>query len=178
MSPDIATDLIGRLELETMRRYLNLMPSRCRDHIVDLLRFPEDTVGGSMTNDIISLPAGLSCGKAKKKVQQMMDHVDFSNVVFIVDSRETLLLRGSINLRELLAADDLQRLEDLMDPYLQSLSPFDDATAAAYRIVSGQLAAMPVTNTDGKLIGAMTVEAAIARLVPPNSTLQRLRVFS
>ena len=65
-----------------------------------------------------------------------------------------------------------------MYPYLQSLSPFDDATSAAYRIVTGQHAAMPVINADGKLIGAMTVEAAIARLVPSNSTLQRVRVFS
>ena len=65
-----------------------------------------------------------------------------------------------------------------MDPYIQSLSPFDDANEAAYRMVSGQLPAMAVIDKDGKLIGAMTVEAAIARLVPTTSNLQRLRVFS
>ena len=101
----------------------------------------------------------------------MLDGLDFSAVVFIVDSDETRILRGSISLRELLAADESRSLEDLMDPYLQTLLPFDDATAAAYRIVSGQLPAMPVTDADGKLIGAMTVEAAIARLLPSNSTL-------
>ena len=178
MSPDIATDLVGRLEFKTMSRYLNLMPAKCRNNIVDLLRYPEDSVGGAMTNDIIFLPADVSRGKAKEIVQHMLDGLDFSAVVFVVDSNKTRMLRGSINLRELLAADESRSLEDLMDPYLQPLLPFDDATAAAYRIVSGQLPAMPVTDADGKLIGAMTVEAAIARLVPSNSTFQRLRVFS
>ena len=31
MSPDIATDLVGRLEFKTMSRYLNLMPAKCRN---------------------------------------------------------------------------------------------------------------------------------------------------
>jgi Mg/Co/Ni transporter MgtE len=65
-----------------------------------------------------------------------------------------------------------------MDPYLQSLDPFADANEAAYRIVSSQLPAMPVINKDAAIIGAMTVEAAISRLVSNTSNLQRLRVFS
>jgi magnesium transporter len=178
MSPDLATDLIGRLEFSTMRRYLNLMPPKCRNRVIELLRFPEGSVGGAMTNDIVSLAADMSCREAKEHVQEMLETVDFSTVVFVVNNETECLLRGSLNLRDLLSADDHQKLDDLMDPYIQSLSPFDDATDAAYRMVSGQLPAMPVTNNDGKLIGAMTIEASIARLVPTTGNLQRLRVFS
>jgi len=178
MSPDLATDLIGRLEIGTMRRYLNQMPAKCRNLIVELLRYPEESVGGVMTNDTVSLPLHLTCGEAKERVHQMMDDVTFSNVVFVVDDEKERLLRGSINLRELLAADDSQTLQNIMDPYLQTLTPFDDANDAAYRMVGGQLPAMPVINTRGELIGAMTVEAAIARLLPSNANFQRLRVFS
>jgi DNA-binding IclR family transcriptional regulator len=45
-------------------------------------------------------------------------------------------------------------------------------------MVGGQLPAMPVINIRGELIGAMTVEAAIARLLPSNTNFQRLRVFT
>jgi Mg/Co/Ni transporter MgtE len=69
-------------------------------------------------------------------------------------------------------------LEEIMDPYLETLEPFEDATDAAYRIVGGQLHAMPVVATDGRLIGAMTIDAAISQLVPATSSLQSLRVFS
>jgi len=161
-----------------MRRYLNKMPAKCRNLIVDLLRYPEDSVGGVMTNDVIVLPTGLTCRQAKDQVEQMMEDVSFSSVAFVVDEEKERLLRGSINLRELLAADDAEKLQDIMDPYLQTLTPFDDANDAAYRMVGGQLAAMAVINTRGELIGAMTVEAAIARLLPSNANFQRLRVFS
>jgi hypothetical protein len=157
MSPDTATDLVGRLELSTMRRYLDLMPAKCRNHVIELLRFPEGSVGGAMTNDIISLPGDISGGAAKEQVQEMLDDVDLSSVVFVVDNKESCILRGSMNLRELLSADEHEPLQDLMDPYIQSLLPFDNADDAAYRIVNGQLLAMPVTDKGGKLIGAMTV---------------------
>jgi CBS domain-containing protein len=178
MSPDMATDLVGRLELATMRRYLNRLPKKCRELIIELLRFPEDSVGGAMTNDVISMPSNLTCGEAKKKVETMLEEVDFSGVVFVTDEHDGKLLRGAINLRDLLASNEGQTLEDIMDRYVQSLTPFVDANNAAYRMVGGQLPAMPVINTRGELLGAMTVEAAIARLLPTNTNFQRLRVFS
>ena len=178
MSPDLATDLVGRLELSTMRRYLNLMPSECRDRIVELLRYAEDSVGGAMTNHFIALPSHLNSVAAKKAVEDVLDHVHFSALIFIVDDQENRRLRGAVGLSELLASDDTQTLENMMDPYLQKLSPYDNAIDAAYRIVGGQLPAMAVVNSTGRLIGAMTVEAAVARLLPPTSGVQRLRIFS
>ncbi len=178
MSTDLAADIVGRLELKMMRRYLDLMPKKHRECIIELLKFPENSVGGAMTNDIIFLPSSLTCGEAKRHVEQILEDVHFSAVVFVVSDRESRQLRGSINLTDLLGSDTSVTLDQIMDPYLQSLDPFADANDAAYRIVSSQLPAMPVVNKNAKLIGAMTVEAAISRLVSNTSSLHRLRVFS
>jgi magnesium transporter len=115
MSPDLATDLVGRLHVDTLRLYVTKLPAEQREKIIELLRYPEDRVGGVMINDLIALPAE------------------------------------------------------------QTLDPFDSAADAAYRIVNGQLEAMPVINTRGTLIGAMTIAAAVSLLVP---RLGPLRVFS
>jgi magnesium transporter len=178
MSPDLATDLIGRLAIPTMRLYLSKMPEDCRDRIVELLRFPEDSVGGAMTNDIIALPSHLDCASAQKSVRDALDNTHFSSMIFIVDDSEGRILRGAIVLHDLLAAADTNELDELMNPYLQTLSPFDDSTDAAYRIAGSQLPAMPVVNATGRLIGAMTMEAALAKLLPPTSGVQRLRIYS
>jgi len=178
MSPDRATDLIGRLDIQKTRRYLEKLPGRRRKMIVELLRFPEESVGGAMTNDILILPSHISAGRAKEFVQKHLEVIHFSTLVFIVDDETDKRLKGSIALRDLLAADDESTLDDVMDPYIQALNPFDGAGDAAYRIVTGQLPAMPVINKDGAIIGAMTVEAAIERLVPTTSNLQRIRIFS
>jgi len=178
MSSDLATDLIGRLQVDTMRRYVTMMPKKNRNRVIELLRYPENSVGGVMINDIICLPADLTGAEAKRELRRLLKDVDFTSVIFLIDDEESRKLRGAALLRDMLTADDDQTIEDVMDPYLKVLDPFDDAGDAAYKIVNGQLSAMPVVNTEGRLIGAMTIDAAIARLIPAASNLQTLRVFS
>jgi CBS domain-containing protein len=178
MSSDLATDLIGHLQVDTMRRYVSMMPEKPRNRVIELLRYPENSVGGVMINDMICLPAGLTGAEAKQELQKRLKAVDFTSVIFLVDDEESRKLRGAALLRDLLTVGAEQTIEDIMDPYLKVLDPFDDAGDAAYKIVNGQLSAMPVVNPEGRLLGAMTIDAAIARLIPATSNLQTLRVFS
>jgi magnesium transporter len=175
MAPNVATDLCGRLQIETMRRYVTKLPPDRREKVIELLRYPENSVGGVMANDIVILPAALDAAEAQAQVQERIKNVDFISLVFLVDDEPDRKLRGSISLRELLGADPKAKLEDLMDPYLETLNAFENSVDAAHKIVDGQVEAMPVTDEHGKLIGAVTIAAAIAILVP---RLSQLRVFS
>ena len=175
MSPDLATDLVGRLHVDTLRRYVTKLPADEREKIIELLRYPEDSVGGVMTNDVITLPANLTLSDAQSRVPENIKTVHFTSLVFLVEPESGLKLVGSIPLRELLAAGPDAKLKDLMDPYIETLDPFAAAADAAYRIVNGQLEAMPVVDANGELIGAMTIAAAVSLLVP---RLGPLRVFS
>ena len=178
MSSDLATDLIGRLQVDTMRRYVDMMPKKNRNRVIELLRYPENSVGGVMINDMICLPADLTGAEARQELHTRLKDVDFTSVIFLVDDLKSRKLRGAALLRDLLTVEDDQRIDEIMDPYLKILGPFDDAADAAYKIVNGQLSAMPVVDPDGRLLGAMTIDAAISRLIPATSNLQTLRVFS
>jgi CBS domain-containing protein len=178
MSPDLAADVIGRLEVNTMRRYLNLMPKQRSRLITELLRYPEDSVGGVMTNDLLIIPVDTSCTNARHEIESRLEKVRFDSLVFIVDTIDDKKLRGAISLKDMWAAEDNVMLEAIMDPYLQTLDPFSKAVDAAYRIVTSQLPAMAVVDGEGRILGAMTVEAAISRLVPNTSALQQVKVFS
>lgn len=178
MSPDLAADLVGRLHLETMRAYLAKMPENRRDKIVELLRYPEHSVGGVMTNDIVVVPVGLTAGEAQNLIHEKIKRYDFVSLVFLVDEQPNGKLRGAMPLRELLAADAEAKVADEMDPYLAPLTPFEPAKHAARRIVGGQLEAMPVIDEEGRLLGAMTISSAISLLVPASSELHGVRVFS
>jgi magnesium transporter len=178
MSTDLATDLIGRLHVDTMRAYLGKLSADRRNKIIELLRYPENSVGGVMTNDIAVVSAELTAGEAQARVNEQVKRLDFISLVFVVDEEPDGKLRGSVSLRDLLATDADKNVVDLMDPYVATLDPFESAGDAAYRIVSGQLQAMPVVNASGRLIGAMTISSAISQLVPASSGLQGVRVFS
>jgi Mg/Co/Ni transporter MgtE len=65
-----------------------------------------------------------------------------------------------------------------MDKYVSYLNPLDDARLASFRIIDSHLAAMPVIHTDGKLLGAVTIDAAVSTVAPRGWQNQAPRVFS
>jgi Mg/Co/Ni transporter MgtE len=83
-----------------------------------------------------------------------------------------------ISLRQLITADDEEKLGDIMDPYVTTLSPLDPARAASYKVLNSHLAAMPVTGQEGRLLGLLTVDAAVAQVAPRIWRTQAPRIFS
>ena len=178
MSPDRATDLIRRLGVDIMKTYLNAMPRKQRDRIIELLRYAEDTVGGTMINNTLCIGERVTVSSARNKVRVHSKQGDFIGVIFVTASSDDRTLKGVVTFRDLMGADDTKKLSDIMDPYVVTLNPGDKAIDAAYRVITGQIAGMPVTDENGKLVGAMTVEAAVSQVVPPGSALNNLKVFS
>ena len=177
MAPDTAADLVGQLQTNMMKKYLEKIPPRQSHRIVELLRYPEDTVGAIMTNDVASLPANLTVAEARQEFRERFQNTDFVYLVYIVTDDESRQLIGVISLRDLFAADDEEKLEEIMDPYIATLSSIDEVKKGAYRVVESQLTAMPVTGKDKKLLGAVTIDAAITAIAPEGNS-ENLRIFS
>ncbi len=178
MSPDAAADLIARLQLPTSHRYLELLPKRQSERIIELLRYPEDTVGGIMTNNGVYIPADRTVGEARHELRERLKEPGFVFLIYVVEDETTWRLRGLISLRSLLTVDDEKKLEEVMDPYLTTLNPLDAAIDAAYRVINSGLAAMPVVGKDGELVGVVTVDAAVAQVAPQSWRTQAPRVFT
>lgn len=178
MSPDLAADLVGHLDPEAARRLLERLPRKAGEQILELLRYPENTVGGVMTNDIVAVPGDLTVAQARESLKEQLAEPDFVYFLYVVDSLESRLLRGVVSLRNFLIAGDDQRIEEIMNPYLVTLLPLESPQDAAYRLISSQLAALPVIADDGRLLGALTVDAAMGQIAPASWSSQNLRVFS
>jgi CBS domain-containing protein len=177
MSPDIAADLVAHLKTPMMKAYLERLPRKYGEKIVELLRYPEDSVGGVMINDMIFICSDQSVAETRNQLRELLVEPDFISLIFVIDEPQSRRLRGIVTLRQLMIEDDDKILEDIIDPYVITLSPFDSATDAAYRIVTNQLVAIPVVE-EGKLIGVMTIDAAIKQIAPLYNNLQGLRIFS
>lgn len=178
IAPDIAADLVGRLQTASMRHYLELLPKKQSERIIELLRYPEDTVGGIMTNDVVFVRADLTVAEARRALRERLKEPDFVHLIYMVDDENERRLRGLIALRNLLTTDDEKRLEEIMDPYVTTLHPFDPAHEASYKVINSHLAAMPVIGEEGRLLGLVTVDAAVAQVAPRNWRTQAPRVFS
>ena len=178
MAPDVAADLLGALQTVTMQGYLDRLPNIKSERIVELLLFPEDTVGGIMTNDIVFAPVRLTIAEAREKLRERLKEPDFVYLIFIVDDEETKRQLGIIQIRDLLTGDDNQTLEEIMDTKVPTLGSLDSAEEAAFKVIESQLAALPVVGPDGQLIGAVTVDAAVLQAAPQAWGSQAPRIFS
>lgn len=178
MAPDLAADLLGHVEAELTRRYLNRLPRKAGGRIVDLLRYPENSVGGIMANDVITLTSGLKVREARAQLRKQLEGPDFVYFIYVVEDEPPHKLRGVLSLRQFMMADEEQTIEDIMNPYLITLSPFDSPDEAGYRLLNSQLAALPVVGAQGQLLGRVTIDAAIAQVAPRSWRAQAPRVFS
>jgi magnesium transporter len=178
MAPDVAADLLGRVQTETMLSYLKLLPKIQSDRIVQLLQYPEDTVGGIMTNDIVFAPMRLTIAEARETLRERLKEPDFVYLIFIVDDEQTKQQRGVIPIRDLLTCEDEKTLEEIMDTSVPMLTATESADKAAHQVIESQLAALPVVAPGGNLLGAVTVDAAVLQVAPESWGSQAPRIFS
>jgi Mg/Co/Ni transporter MgtE len=94
MAPDAATDLLGRLPPDMTKRCLEQLPRKRSASLIELLRYPEDTVGGIMTNDVVCLPLDHTVAEARADLPERLKEPDFTHFIYIVESDETRVLRG------------------------------------------------------------------------------------
>lgn len=178
MAPDLAADLLGALQTETMQGYLDRLPTIQSERIVELLCFPEHTVGGIMTNDIVFAPMRLTIAAAREKLRERLKEPDFVYLIFIVDDELTKRQLGIVPIRDLLTSDDNQTLEQIMDTKVPTLDSLESADKAAFKVIESQLAALPVVGPEGQLLGALTVDAAVLQVAPQAWGSQAPRIFS
>jgi CBS domain-containing protein len=178
MAPDLAADIVGRLDVKVAQRYLNKLPRKSGERIVELLRYPADTVGGIMTNDVVTVSANLKVGMAKQMLRKKLVEPDFVYFLYVVEDEAPHKLRGVLSLRQILTADETQKIEEIMNPYLIVLTPLDSPREAADRLLNSQLAALPVVGKEGQLLGAVTIDAAVAQAAPRSWRAHAPKVFS
>jgi Mg/Co/Ni transporter MgtE len=178
MAPDIAADLLGRLEPQDVRRWLNRLPPGQSERVTALLRYPEDTAGGIMTNDVIVVPERLTLPEARDALREPLAEPDFVYYVYAVDDERSRRLRGVLSLRELLIGRDDQSVSEVMRADVLAVDPRQSALEAAQLVADNGFAALPCVGPDGRLLGAITIDAAMEQLAPPSWRRQAPRVFS
>jgi len=178
MAPDTAADLLGSIDAARAETLLRSIGDAQRNRVVDLLKFPPDTVGGIMTNQLPVLPATLTVAAARGVLQDQLAAPDFVYYIYVVDDLASGHLQGVVTLREFVLATDDQLISEIMRGQVSTLDPFTPAIDAARHVADQDLAAMPVVAPDGRLLGAVTIDVAMRQIAPAGWSEQVPRVFS
>jgi Mg/Co/Ni transporter MgtE len=178
MAPDTATDLVGRLAPDQARWFLERLPTDSAERVLNLLRYPDDTAGGIMTNDVPVVAVQVTISQARGALREQLRSPDFVYHVYAVDSVETRRLEGVFSLRDLLVHEDTCCVGQIMQRDIPAIDPLEPATEAARRVCELHVVALPVVSRDGRLLGAVTVDTALAHVAPSTWRDQTIRIFS
>ena len=167
MESDEAADLLAELPPEQAEDILEAMEEDEAEEVRELLQYQEDTAGGIMTNEYVSLPPTLTVSEALARLRGA-DLPEFSYYLYLLDDAETLL--GVVSLRGLLQAPDDQTLGEIMIPAasLFTAQATEPAREVAETMLHYDLLAMPVLE-DGRLVGIVMTHDALERLIPDES---------
>jgi magnesium transporter len=156
MAPDDRTVLFEELPGVATKQMLNLLSPDERAVAILLLGYPDGSVGRLMTPDYISVHPDWS-------VQQVLDHIrqhgqdsETLNLIYVVDNRGILI--DDVRMRVFLLAPLTNRVADLMDTHFISLKATDMQGSAVPVFRRSGLTALPVTDSDGMLIGIVTID--------------------
>ncbi len=155
MSPDDRTQLFEDLPGNVVSELINTLSAEERSIALALLNYPEDSVGRLMTPDYVIV-------KKHWTVQQALDHIrnygkdsETLNMLYVTE-HGTLI--DEIHIREILLSRPESVIEDLMDEKCPSLLATDDQETAVQAFKKLDRFALPVIDSDGKLLGIVTLD--------------------
>jgi len=127
-----------------------------------------------MTNVFIAYHPDITVKEAVQKFKKDAEEVETVYYIYVIDTDEKLM--GVISLRELLLADPDVRLSDIMETKLKMVTPDTDEVEVAEIISKYNLLALPVVDTEGFMLGIVTIDDIIDRLLPPAAKRKRRKV--
>jgi magnesium transporter len=127
-----------------------------------LMGYPEDSVGRYMSPEYLSLRATLTVEEALERIRLKGSDAETIYALPIVDNERRLI--GVAGLRSLILADPHARVGELMTTEIHMVSTDTDREAAARLVREAGLIALPVVDSEQRLVGVLTVDDAMAIL--------------
>ena len=156
---DDTVDLIEEMPANVVKRILKNITKTDRKIINELLNYPEDSAGSIMTTEFIDLKENMTVEEAFAKIKKigLQKETVYNCYVLSLDRK----IKGWIDIKELLIADRDERLKDIMDTNVITVSTIEDKEEVAKIFDKYNMVALPVVDTEKRLVGIVTIDDAI-----------------
>lgn len=156
MESDDAADFIADLPDEDANAILSSIPDEESKEVKKLLQYPEDSAGGIMQTELISLKETATVKEAIEQIKVFSKDVEDIHNVFAINDQDQLTGILPINRLILHSSDAL--LNHLMDKDPIAVNVTVDQEEVALMFKKYDLVSLPVVDSDGKLLGRILVD--------------------
>ncbi len=166
MEPDDAVDLIGDLEQERREPILKLIPYQKQQNLQKLLGYNAETAGGLMSSQILEITLDKVVSDLLSILKYSKDSPTVLDTIYVTSSDHTL--QGHIRIAELFKVDPSSQIKDIYHGDTPSILTGADFPEIVTMMSDYNLYSLAVVDDDYRLVGAVTVDDVLEKLIPEN----------
>lgn len=156
---DDLADILQSLPEKITNEVLSLMNSRDRGRVENVLDFPEETAGGLMNTDVITVRADNSIELVSRYLRFLKNIPQNTDDIYVVNKHDEYL--GILPITKILTSDQNMTVREVMDTEFQPIASSLNQIDVYNMFKNKDLFSAPVVDEKNKLLGRITVDDII-----------------
>ena len=159
MELDDLADLVAELPETLTLQLLKSLDQQDRERLSTVLGFPEDSAGGLMNTDAVSLRPDVSVEVVLRYLRMRGELPEKTDRLFVVDRRDIYL--GTVPITRLLTGDPDSDVGELLEGEAPRIDPEMPAHDVSQLFQDRDLVSAAVVSKDGRLLGRITIDDVV-----------------
>ncbi len=156
---DDMADLLEEMPANVVKRLLRLVPPEDRQSLNRILQYPEESAGSVLTTEFVGLKATMTVEQALAYIRAFGPDKETIYTCYVTDTNRRL--QGVLSVKDLLLAKPDDAVGDIMETHVISAITTDDQELVANLCAKYDLIALPVVDSEQRLVGIVTVDDVV-----------------
>ena len=160
---DDIVDILQQLPDQVIPEVLQAMSAQDRQRVESVLTYPEDTAGGIMDTEMITVRPDITIDVVLRYLRRFDELPDITDNLFVVSRTDTYL--GNLSLGKMLTSSPSTRVREVMNTEIEAL-PVDMIDSDVAQLFQRQdLVSAPVVDNQHRLVGRITIDDVVDVIV-------------
>ena len=159
LETDDLADILQQLPIQIAQEVLEAMDQQDRQRVEKILSYDEDTAGGLMNTDSITVRRNHTVELVLRYLRRHQTLPEMTDNILVVNRDDELL--GILPLKEVLVSDPNTSVRDVMRKDINAIPVDMEAAEVAYLFERHDWVSAPVVDINGKLLGRITIDDVV-----------------
>ncbi|RKZ81389.1 MAG: magnesium transporter [Gammaproteobacteria bacterium] len=159
LDTDDVADILQDLPEHVMREVLRAMDSQHRRRVETILAYEEDTAGGLMNTDVITVRSDITLEVVLRYLRLLGDLPANTDSLYVVDHNDHYL--GTLLLSQVVSRSRSFTVHEVMSQQIEAINANAHDSEVAHRFEKHDLISAPVVDKDNRLLGRITIDDVV-----------------